>query len=394
MKVLFVTPSLGPVFGGPTKAVLELVQALVRTGTTVDIVTTTANGCDDLDVPTQTWIETDCYRAIYFPRWKWKDYTMSWSLTQWLFQHVRNYDLVHVHSVFSYPVLPAHWACQRDCVPTIRTPHGMLEPWALSYKAWKKRYYYQLLEAPLLQRACAIHALAEPEATNIQSLNLRSPVTVIPNGIHREEFETLPDAELFFERFPTARDRTVILFLGRIDPKKGLDILAPAFARARQRCENAYLVVAGPDNTRFMPQARQFFLDADCLDAVAFTGMLTGELKLAALAAADLYVAPYYSEGFSMSVLEGMASRLPCVITTGCNFPQAARAEAACVVEPDVEAFTVALLQCLDDRARARAMGDRAREFVFAHYTWNTIAAQMRALYDQILVNAVTAPPG
>ncbi|MEO1134667.1 MAG: glycosyltransferase, partial [Cyanobacteria bacterium J06639_1] len=227
MKVLFVTPSLGPVYGGPTKAVLELVQGLTRAGVAVDIVTTTANGRDDLDVPTQAWVDMDGYRVTYFPRWKWRDYTLSWSLTQWLFRRVREYDLVHVHSVFAYPVLPAHWASQRDRVPTIRTPHGMLEPWALSYKAWKKRYYYQLLEKPLLDRARAIHALADPEASNIKALDVRSPIVVIPNGIHRPEFEVLPDPEGFFERFPAARHKTLLLFLGRIDPKKGLDILAP-----------------------------------------------------------------------------------------------------------------------------------------------------------------------
>lgn len=390
MKVLFVTPSLGPVFGGPTKAVLELVQGLTRAGVTVDIASTTANGRDDLDVPTRTWVKSDHgHRIIYFPRWPWKDYTVSWTLTQWLFQHVGDYDLVHVHSVFSYPVLPAHWACLRQRIPTVRTPHGMLEPWALSYKAWKKRYYFQLLEAPLLQSTRAIHALADPEAANIRSLKLRSPISIIPNGIHRQEFETLPDATLFFDRFPDARGKTVILFLGRIDPKKGLDILAPAFARARHHHERAYLIVAGPDDTGFMPQARQFFSDAKCLDAVAFVGMLTGDLKRAALAAADLYVAPYYSEGFSMSVLEGMAACLPCIITTGCNFPQAARADAACVVEANADAFAAALLDCLDRPERATAMGERAREFVFANYTWDTLAARMRELYGTI----VTATP-
>jgi glycosyltransferase involved in cell wall biosynthesis len=144
-------------------------------------------------------------------------------------------------------------------------------------------------------------------------------------------------------------------------------------------------VVAGPDLMRFRPQAVADFAAAGCLDAVTFTGMLTGELKQAALSAANVYTAPSYSEGFSMSVLEGMASGLPCVITTGCNFPEAADAAAAYVVDINAQAIAQALSDCLRDPAAAQAMGDRARKFVFEHYSWESIAKQTIGVYESIV---------
>ncbi|NEQ84896.1 MAG: glycosyltransferase, partial [Moorea sp. SIO2I5] len=140
-----------------------------------------------------------------------------------------------------------------------------------------------------------------------------------------------------------------------------------------------------PDNIGFLPTAKDYFANAGCLDAVTFTGMLTGSLKYAALAAASIYVAPSYSEGFSMSVLEGMASGLPCVITTGCNFPEAAKADAAYVVDIDAEAIANALTQCLQFPQQAKEMGIRARQLIFEQYTWKRIAANLIDIYQAIL---------
>ena len=113
--------------------------------------------------------------------------------------------------------------------------------------------------------------------------------------------------------------------------------------------------------------------------------MLSGQLKYSALAAANLYVSPSYSEGFSMSVLEGMASGLPCVITTGCNFPEAAAAQAAYVVDINSESISQALIQCLANPQAAKAMGERARQLIFSDYTWDSIAKKMIAVYEAIL---------
>ena len=387
MKILIVIPALGSVYGGTSKIAIELAQALGKQNIEVDIVTTDANGSERLNVPVHTWVQEKYYRVKYFPYWGWDDYKMSWSLTKWLFQHVTDYDLVHSIAVFSIPNLIAHWLCQLNNIPYIMNPQGMLEPWALSYKAWKKRTYYNLIEKPILQRANAIQMLSSSEAKNVEPLNLKAPTIIIPNGLHRNDFEKLPDPEFFYQQFPNTRNKTLILFLGRIDPKKGLDLLSTAFSKIHAQFPETHLILAGPDNIGFLPTAKNYFANLGCLEAVTFTGMLTGSFKYAALAAAKIYVAPSYSEGFSMSVLEGMASGLPCVITTGCNFPEAAKANAAYVVDIDADAIANALNQCLQSPQQANEMGTRARQLIFEQYTWDSIANKLIQVYTNIIQN-------
>lgn len=384
MKILCVTPYLGKSYGGTSKVVTEIAQKLGSFNCQIDLVTTNANDKEKLNVPLNLWLDSKNYRVKYFSCWHRSDLIFSFALLQWLFINVGNYDLVHTNTVFSPLISLVHSICNFKKIPYIVTPHGMLEPWALSYKAAKKHYYYQLLEKPLLQQANAIQTLASLEAEKIQNLGFQQTVT-IPNGIECNEYQILPNSETFYQQFPHTRNQDLILFLGRIDPKKGLDLLAPAFAKVKQRFPRTHLIVAGPDSINFLPTARDYFKNAGCEDTVTFTGMLQGDLKLAALAAATIYVAPSYSEGFSMSVLEGMASGLPCVITTGCNFPEAAIAKVAHVVNIEIDSISNALISCLENPQQAKAMGDRARQFIFQNYTWDIVAKKLIKVYQDIL---------
>jgi glycosyltransferase involved in cell wall biosynthesis len=235
MKVLMVIPALGNVYGGPTKIVLELAESIAKLGIAVDVVATNANGLTTLDVPLNQWIIKNDYRVQYFSYVDLLDYKFTWSMSKWLFNNVSNYEIVHTNAIFSYPVIAAHWACQFREIPYVATPHGMMEPWALAYKAWKKKLYFNFLEKPSLQTANAMQMTSSTEAKHINTLGLKTPLVFVPNGIHREDFASLSNPEIFYQQFPETRNKTLIIFLGRIDPKKGLDLLAPAFSQAHQK---------------------------------------------------------------------------------------------------------------------------------------------------------------
>ena len=384
MKILFVAPYLGSNYGGTSKSIIEQLQTLGKLDVNVDILTTNANRGKKLETILNTWISENNYRVKYFNCWYRNDFIISLSLLKWLFNNVVNYDLVHTHTVFAPLVLLTHWACQFHKIPYVMTPHGMLEPWALAYKAWKKQFYFNVLEKPALKNAQGIQVLATSEAERVKSLGFKHTI-LVPNGIHHQEFETLPNPDIFYQQFPTTRNKTLILFLGRIDPKKGLDLLARAFAKIHRLFPQTHLVVAGPDSIGFQQTVENYFSQTGCLDAVTFTGMLSGSMKYAALSAASLYVAPSYSEGFSMSVLEGMASGLPCVITTGCNFPEAAAAQAAYVVDINADAIADALINCLNNPQQSKEIGDRAREFIFQNYTWDKSGEFLKQVYTAIV---------
>ena len=384
-----ITPYLAPVYGGISAVVPEIVRALGRQQLnnlplSVDLITTNASDATHLDVPLNQWISEEHHRTRYFASWHRNDFILSGGLLRWLWKNVENYDIVHTHTLFTPLIDLCHGICQLKQVPYVMTPHGMLEPWALAYKAWKKRLYFNWIEARSLTKAAAIQALTTIERQQIQSLGFQQTL-IVPNGIHAKQFDTLPSAQLFYETYPQLKDKDCILFLGRLDPKKGLDLLAQAFAQVHQTYPNTHLIVAGPDSIHFMPTAQSYFADAGCSDNVTFTGMVKGDLKLSMLAAAKLYVAPSYSEGFSMSILEGMAAALPCVFTTHCNYPEAMATGVAKEVEAKGEAIAQALLDYLHSPPQAKEIGQQARQFVFDHYSWKSIAQRLARDYADLL---------
>ena len=388
LKILMIVPALGAVYGGPSLTAIGLAGALGRLGASVDVVTTNADGDQNQDVPLEEWIVHSGYRLRYFPRLHFSEFKVSLPLLRWLYNHLRDYDIVHGTSVFNFPALAYSSLAQLQGIPYVINPQGMLEPWALAHKAWKKKIYFQIIERPRLVTAAAIHCLTIHEAENVAALGLGTPLVIVPNGVSEEELESQSvDREPLFQQFPNLRKKTLVLFLHRVDPKKGLDILAPAFAEACRRLPelDLHLVVAGPPTDNFLPVAQGYFKTAGCSDRTTFTGMISGDVKRAALAAATVFVTPTYSEGFSMAVLEAMAAGLPSVLTTGCNFPEAGDVGAASVVEIDSAAFGAALIALLSDAARARAMGERARMFVRRFYSWEAAASRTIAIYQAIL---------
>lgn len=387
-KVLMVVPALGAVYGGPSLTAIGLAEGLGHAGLKVDVVTTNADGEQNLDVLIGTWINQAGYRVRYFERLGTSEYKFSLSLLRWLWRHVCDYDIVHGTSIFNFPAFAYSAAAQLRGVPFVVNPQGMLEPWAMAHKAWKKRLYFEFLERPRLKAAAAIHCLTKTEADNVCALGLSTPLVIVPNGVSRKELDA-PSVgpEPLLERFPELRGKTLILFLHRVDPKKGLDLLAIAFANTLRSLPHLdlHLVVAGPPTGHYLALAESYFAEAGCSQHVTFTDMLTGEMKRAALAAADVFVTPTYSEGFSMSVLEAMAAGLPNVMTTGCNFPEADVAGVARIVEIDAGAFGRALIEVLANPAEAKAMGTRARSFVRERYSWDAAARRTVAIYRAIL---------
>ena len=384
LRVLVVVPAISPVYGGPSTCSIGLAEALGRRGLQVDIVTTNAAGPRNLPVKFHQWIAESTYRLRYFRRWGRFEAKLSPGLMTWLFRHVTDYDIVHGMSVFNFPADIYCEACRRRHVPHIIHPQGMFEPWAMANKGWKKRVYFRWFKKPQLQRANVIHCLTRHETESIAALGVTTPKVIVPNGISPGSM-IKGNANAFLLRYPELANKTRLLFLHRVDPKKGLDILATSFARLHNRFPNIHLIIAGPDPVGYWSTAARFFESKGCAGAVTYTGILTGQDKADALAAADIFVAPSYSEGFSMSVLEAMAAGLPSVITTGCNFPEAAEAKVALEVPIDPTAFAEALASLIEDLPAARAMGQRARTFIFQNYTWDQAARKTHEVYTAIL---------
>lgn len=290
-------------------------------------------------------------------------------------------DVVHNHSVWMLPNSYGSRLGQRHHKPVVFTAHGALEPWALRNSGWKKRLVGNWFQDRDLRQADCIHVNSNAEVAGIREYGLDCPIAVVPNGINVSDFDQLPPLEDFESLFPAVTGKRIALYMARLHEKKGLGHLIPAWARVVSEHPDWHLVIAGPDRG-YEATARQKVSQHQLEDQVTFVGPLLEEMKLAALAAADLFVQPSFSEGFSMSVLEALASRCPVLITPGCNFPEVGSEQAGVIVEPNVDstASGLAHLMSLSDQQRT-AMGARGRALVESRYTWDNVAGQMLELY-------------
>lgn len=297
---------------------------------------------------------------------------------------------VHIHGLWEGSTATAVRAARRMGRPYVISAHGMLEPWALRNKRWKKEVYAALFERGRVQGAAALHALTEAEAEDYRRFGARQPVAVIPNGV------TIPERtgpELFLAQHPDLRGKRIVLFLGRIHFKKGLDLLVEAWSRVAPAHGEARLVLAGPDFEGTRGRVERLIAERGVESSVCFTGMLRGAEKWSALAAAEAFVLPSYSEGLSVSALEAMGMGLPVVLTTHCHLPEAARAGAGWEIPSDVHALTSVLKQLLQNRvAENRAMGANGQRLVRERFTWNVVGAAMRELYGSLAARPDSAP--
>ncbi len=295
-------------------------------------------------------------------------------------------DLIHIHGLWSQHALSAAGAAQRHFKPYVVSAHGMLEPWALHNKKWKKRVYGALVERRNLRRAACLRALTRQEALDYRRYGIETPTAVVPNGIDPPEAAASP--EPFLAQYPHLRGRRLILFLGRVHYKKGLDILCRAWAATPRRADD-HLVIGGPDFEGTRARLEALISELGVAAEVSFTGLLAGGIKWSALAAAHAFVLPSYSEGFSMAVLEALAAGVPVVVSQACHLPGVSHPRCGWIVQPETDSLAAALAECLEatpsDRAR---LGGNGRRLIRQRFTWPIVAGQMSSVYDWVLGGA------
>ena len=385
LNVLHVTPSMSPTWGGPTVAVSELTSELTRQGVNCEIVTTRGYrvGISQISSPGVPIYSFD----TGFPAQFWTAYSPK--LSRFLNERADSFDLIHIHQVWHYPGYAAFRSARKHKLPCILTIHGELSDWGLRQKALKKRIYMVALMNRILRNVNVLHAVSLAEKEQVVKLGYETPVAVAPNGIEPAPFEALPDPTEFIQRYPVLKGKRIILFLGRLHAKKGLDILARSFSIIAKRFEDTVLLVVGPNKFGTREKMESILSSEDLLGRTVFTGLLTGEDKLAAINCADLFVLPSHSEGFAITVLEAMAARLPVVITKGCEFNEVSEHGAGLVVEADEGQIAEAITTLLSDADLCKRMGQQGRKLVTERYTWQTIAATIANLYKTLVAGGV-----
>ncbi len=394
LRVLHVTSGLAPRLGGPSKAALEMCQALAGRGLHVVLFTTNLDergrwspfaAPKVLEVPTDRSVHIGGLEIRYFPT-KWPSrFVFSPAMASALRRRMREFDIIHVHSLYLFPTLAAAHYARRYGVPYIIRPHGTLDPYLRRRHRLRKMIYGWLIERRNLDSAAAVHFTSQDEADLVRPLGIKSPGLVVPLGVNTAEFEALPPRGTYRGLHPWLQGKQLVVFLGRLTPKKGLDLLVRAFAQVARKFPDAHLVIAGPDDEDFSADVRTWLKQAGVFSRTSMPGMLLGAEKLALLADADVWVLPSYTENFGLAAVEAMACGIPVVLTDKINIHrEVSRAHAGLVVACQAEALAGAISDVLLNHSLRLHLSAAARRLVHSQFTWDAAVTELIAAYGAI----------
>jgi glycosyltransferase involved in cell wall biosynthesis len=377
MNILHVTPYYAPAyaFGGVVRAVEGLAQAQAAQGHQVTILTT-----DALSLQARLPAGEERQKGIRLIRAKncfytARRYNLSTPLAiggiaKNILPHI---DIVHLHEFRTVENLLIAPLAAKLKIPIVLSPHGTIN--RQTGRSRLKLVWDKLFSPRIASKITHVVGLAEPELDDIQALwpqfgKTPTQFSMIPNGVNLVDFANLPDAAAFRQKFGLG-DARVILFMGRLHARKGVEALTRAFLQAK--LPNTRLVLAGPD------EGMRPTLESLANEDVILTGYLSGEERLAALSAASVFALPATGEGLSMAVLEAMAAGLPVLLSHGCNLPEAETSHAGKIVSPDVESLQSAMQNIFNDNLEQ--MGQNARQLIHERFTWDTVVTQLDMVY-------------
>lgn len=389
LRIVHVIQTLSPKLGGPVTVLRALAKEQSISGHKVTILTT------NLDYPKgiltfqkNSSIPGSFAEVKYFPS-EFPFACFSTGIARWLNQSDGQIDILHAWCLYRFPQTYSCYFARKKSLPYIIRPCGALEPFLYKQSALSlplKRIYEWCFEWPNLRKATAINCVTEQEAINLPRFISRNKVFVLGNGIDWEFYKDISAKGSFRMRLELDDQVPLVLFLGRINFKKGLDLLIPAFARVLEKYAEACLAIVGPDNEGYGSKVRHWCRDQGIQNKVCFVGHLEPEEVKQAYVDADVFVLPSYTENFGMTVVEAMACGCPVVISDHVNiWREILEEEAGLVVGLDPSEISVTICQLLSNKASARAMGMRGRIAAKKRYAWPRIVEQMTQVYRRLI---------
>lgn len=394
MKILTVTPYYWPAFsyGGPVFSLHYLNKALLKKG--VDVTVYTTNAGLDKNISRESTANVDGVKVAYFKFSKLLEFItgsklmVSLPMGLALKRNLKCFDIVYIATAWSYSTVATAGYCRLYKKPYILAPRGMLYPDVFCKKAWKKWPYYRLVAKKALEGASIIHYTSEDEAEKTHSfLGLKNKKIIVPNGIELSEFTGLIGRERLEVRYPHLKNKKVILFLGRINWKKGLDILVEAFARLAKERTDVYLLIAGAGEKGYTKKVKKWISQHGLsYTKVIFTGMLSGREKIETYSGSDIFVLPSYSENFGVSVVEAMACNVPVVISNKVGiYKEIEQNKAGIVTDTNADSLYEGLRLLLVNPDLYKEIAANARKLVERCYDIDNVADKMAAVFQDIL---------
>lgn len=360
MKVLHVASGIAPESGGPTRSVKGLCRALSKAG--IEVTLFVLHGDHEFDNPCGVKIIRGRLNHII------------------LNQTIKQFDLVHIHGLWNRSLHRVATECRKVKMPYVISPRGMLDPWALSVKKWKKRVAMFLYQKRDLKSAAAFHVTAALEEQSVRAQGLKQPVIIAPNGVN------IPDERVFecseCSNGLVGKCRTAI-FLSRLHPGKGLLLLTEAWARVKPH--GWVMKVVGPDSYGHKAEVLAKLNELGIRDQWQFVDMVDDVRKWQEYAAADLLIHPSVSENFGITIAEGLVAGLPVICTDGTPWVEIVERKCGWYIKANsVGALAIALREATNS-TELPEMGARGRKLVEDRYLWSAVCGKMVRGYEEVL---------
>jgi glycosyltransferase involved in cell wall biosynthesis len=375
MKIAMISPGIALSAGGPSYSTMNLCRALSGCGVEVTLLTQQSNN----DAPLTS---EHNFSIKYFEPSIPKRYANSNSMVKFLRLFPDRYDIIHISSLWNLFSTRAAHAAYSINVPYVISPRGMLSAWNHCIRNCHKYLYYYLLDHKIVQRAACIHFLTKEEADLSHFCTKKLNQIIVPNGIWLKEYKEL-NPEIFRHKYNLGSSQFV-LFLGRLNKIKRLDLQCKAFHILSKSFTNLKWVFAGPD-AGMRKWIEQYSTINSLKDRILLTGLLTGEDRLSALAAANIYCQTSDHEAHSMAITEALAAGKPCVVTKGCHYDLIESYHAGHIVPSDPKSLAAAIAILLSSPMQMNYMGQNAIALVRDHFQWESIGRKMVEAYTKIL---------
>jgi len=340
VKILHVISSLNPRGGGPAETLRQFIPELTALGNDLTTVT-----LDSADAP---WIKGFPGRVVALGPTR-NSYRYTPRLLPWLRENAPDFDAVVIRAIWQYQSFAVWIALRHSETPYYVFTHGMLDPWFKKQhplKHLKKWLYWPWAEYRVLRDARAVLFTSEEECQLArESFWLyKCNERVVNYGTAAPPTDTENQKNAFITAFPETENKRILLYLSRIHPKKGCDLLIKAFGSVAERDTSLHLVMAGPDKTNWRPALETLAREAGIQDRITWAGMLNGEIKWGAYRSAEAFILPSHQENFGIVVAEALACGVPVLISNKVNIWHEVITDKAGVVADDTLNGTKQLL--------------------------------------------------